>query len=351
MWFNNKFKYYSLNNLSELTDLENKIFQISYYDFNKIALQLFNFQYDNNALYKQFTDSLGVQPDQVNLITQIPYLPIQFFKTHIVKTTQYETKIIFESSGTSGTKTSKHYIKKPGLYKKSFTKAFQLFYGRETEWCILGLLPSYLERSNSSLIVMVDELIKNSNHDFSGFYLDDFEKLHHVLLRNEILKQPTLLIGVTYALLDFAEKFKMKLANTTIIETGGMKGRREELTREQVHEILQLRLGTRIIHSEYGMTELLSQSYSAGKGLFKCAPWMKVLVRDEDDPLYIKSATHGSKSSATGAINIIDLANIYSCAFIATDDLGRIYNNDHFEVLGRCDASEVRGCSLLSIDT
>ena len=169
------------------------------------------------------------------------------------------------------------------------------------------------------------------------------------MLHNEILQQPTLLIGVTYALLDFAEKFKMKLTNTTVMETGGMKGRREELTREQVHEILQLRLGTQVIHSEYGMTELLSQAYSDGKGLFKCAPWMKVLIRDEDDPMLIKAPTHGNKSSVAGAINIIDLANIYSCGFIATDDLGKIYSNEHFEVLGRCDASEARGCSLLTI--
>jgi phenylacetate-coenzyme A ligase PaaK-like adenylate-forming protein len=314
-----------------------------------MALELFHFQYENNFLYKQFSDSLGIEPDKVNSIIKIPFLPIQFFKTHRVVTTQYETQIVFESSGTTGTKSSKHHVKNIELYKKSFTQAFELFYGKETEWCILGLLPSYLERNNSSLIVMVDELIKNSNHYLSGFYLNDFEKLQQVLLHNEILQQPTLLIGVTYALLDFAEKFKMKLTSTTVMETGGMKGRREELTREQVHEILQLRLGTKVIHSEYGMTELLSQAYSNGKGLFKCAPWMKVLVRDEDDPLQVKTPTYRSKKSATGAINIIDLANIYSCAFIATDDLGKIHSNDHFEVLGRCDASEARGCSLLTM--
>ena len=349
MWFNNKFKYYSLNNPPPLTDWENKIFHASYYNFETIALGLFDFQYENNSLYRQFSDSLGVHPNEVDSIAKIPFLPIQFFKTHKVATTQYEAQIIFESSGTTGVKSSKHYVKNIELYKKSFTQTFELFYGKETEWCILGLLPSNAERNNSSLIIMVDELIKNSNHDLSGFYLNDFEKLHHVLLHNEILQQPTLLIGVTYALLDFAEKFKMKLANTTVIETGGMKGRREELTRPQVHEILQMRLGTQVIHSEYGMTELLSQAYSDGKGLFKCAPWMKVLVRDEDDPLHVKAPTYINKRSTTGAINIIDLANIYSCAFIATDDLGKIHSNDHFEVLGRCDASEARGCNLLTI--
>ena len=313
-------------------------------------MELFHFQYENNSLYRQFSDSIGVIPDKVNSIAEIPFLPIQFFKTHEVTTTKFEPEIVFESSGTGNMQKSKHFVKSVELYENSFTLAFELFYGKETEWCILGLLPSYLERENSSLIVMVDKLIKNTDHSFSGFYLDDLDKLHHTLLHNEILQQPTLLVGVTYALLDFADKYKMKLSSTTIVETGGMKGRREEITRLQVHEVLQNRLGVKAVHSEYGMTELLSQAYSRGNGLFKCAPWMKVLVRDEDDPLAI---THMLKNKApkTGLINIIDLANIFSCAFVATDDLGKLHSNDCFEVLGRCDASEVRGCSLLLPDS
>ena len=279
-------------------------------------------------------------------IDKIPFLPIQFFKTHKVTTTQFEAEILFESSGTGNTQRSKHFVKSLELYEKSFTLAFELFYGKESEWCILGLLPSYLEKGNSSLVTMVDRLIKNSEHSFSGFYLDDLDRLHHTLLHNEILQQPTLLIGVTYALLDFAEKYQMKLSSTLIMETGGMKGRREELTRIQVHDILQKRLGISSVHSEYGMTELLSQAYSRGKGLFKCAPWMKVLIRDEDDPLNITYMLR-NRAPKTGLINVIDLANIFSCAFIATDDLGKLYGNDYFEVLGRCDASEVRGCNLL----
>ena len=330
----------------QITDWENKIFHASYYNFNKIALELFHFQYENNSLYRQFSDSIGTNPDKVSSITEIPFLPIQFFKTHKVTTTKFEHEIVFESSGTGNVQRSKHFLKSLELYENSFTLAFELFYGKETEWCILGLLPSYLERENSSLVMMVDKLIKNSNHSFSGFYLDDFDKLHHTLLHNEILQQPTLLIGVTYALLDFAEKYKMKLSATTIMETGGMKGRREEITRPQVHEILQNRLGVKVVHSEYGMTELLSQAYSRGNGLFKCAPWMKVLVRDEDDPLKITD-TVKNRSPKTGILNIIDLANIFSCAFIATDDLGKLHGNDCFEVLGRCDASDVRGCNLL----
>ena len=297
-------------------------------------------------MYRQFTDSIGIAPASVDSIDKIPFLPIQFFKTHQVTTTQFEPEFIFESSGTGSTQRSKHFVKSLELYEKSFTLTFELFYGKETEWCVLGLLPSYLERNNSSLVTMVDRLIKNSEHSLSGFYLSDFDKLHHTLLHNEILQQPTLLIGVTYALLDFAEKYQMKLSSTIIMETGGMKGRREELTRRQVHDVLQKRLGISSVHSEYGMTELLSQAYSRGKGLLKCAPWMKVLIRDEDDPLSITCMLK-NKAPKTGLINIIDLANIFSCAFIATDDLGKLYGNDYFEVLGRCDASEVRGCNLL----
>lgn len=279
-------------------------------------------------------------------IHQIPFLPITFFKSHKITTTAFEPAVVFESSGTGSGHRSNHFVKSLDLYKKSFTRTFELFYGNEADWCIVGLLPSYFEAKNSSLVVMVDEMIRRSGHPYGGFFLNDTDKLHHTLLHNEILQQPTLLIGVTYALLDFAAKHTMKLSYTTIIETGGMKGRREEMIREEVHEILRNNLGLKTIHSEYGMTELLSQAYSRGNGLFKCAPWMKVLVRDEDDALQVSAAAQ-VKQHKTGALNIIDLANVYSCSFIATEDVGRLYSNEHFEVLGRCDASDVRGCSLL----
>ncbi len=312
-----------------------------------MALELFNFQYLNNNLYKCYVDSLGINAESVDSITKIPFLPIQFFKNRIVKTTDFKTEKIFESSGTTQTINSKHYVKNIDLYTSSFTKSFRLFYGSENDWCILALLPSYLERNNSSLVFMTEELIKCSGHSLSGFYLDDHEKLYQTLLHNEILKQPTLLIGVTFALLDFTENYSMNLVNTIIIETGGMKGRREEITREEVHEILKKKLGICNVHSEYGMTELLSQAYSRGNGIFKSPPWMKVLIRNEDDPFSIQTASSSAKKTETGIINIIDLANIYSCAFIATDDMGKLHHNGCFEVLGRCDNSDIRGCSQL----
>jgi hypothetical protein len=222
-----------------------------------------------------------------------------------------------------------------------------LFYGNPANWCILGLLPGYLERENSSLVIMVNDLIKKTNNPYSGFYLHDHEKLYQALVRNEIIQQPTLLIGVTYALLDFAEKYSMKLQNTFIIETGGMKGKREEITRDEVHKLLKNKFGLKTIHSEYGMTELLSQAYSKGNGVFNCPPWMKVLLREYNDPFEITS-TPKTEKPLNGLINIIDLANLYSCSFIATDDVGKIYRNNTFEVLGRRDQSDLRGCSLLS---
>lgn len=308
---------------------------------------MFHFQYQHNELYRKFTDQLDVLPYQVNEVTKIPFLPISFFKSHTVTTTAFNPQKVFESSGTTSTINSKHYVKNAQLYTNSFSKAFKLFYGPEKDWCIVALLPSYMERQNSSLIFMVEELIKKSKHTLSGFYLNNDEKLYQTLLHNEILQQPTLFIGVTYALLDFTEKFSMNLKYTTIMETGGMKGRRKEITRQELHSILKKKLGVNEIHAEYGMTELFSQAYSKGEGLYKCAPWMNVYVRDEDDPLLVKELPQNNKAYTSGIINIIDLANIYSCAFIATDDLGRIFGNRSFEVLGRSDISDIRGCSLL----
>ena len=328
--------------------MENKIFHASFYNFEGMALELFHFQHKNNPLYRQFSNSLQVDPYRVDSITKIPFLPVQFFKSHTIKSTEFEAETIFESSGTTTSTTSRHFIKSLSLYKNSFIHGFELFYGNPSEWCIIGLLPSYLERTNSSLVYMVNELIKQSGHTLSGFYLDDHDKLHHTLLHNEILQQPTLLISVTFGILDFADKHTMRLSSTVIIETGGMKGRRAEITREEVHSKLKEKLGVENVHSEYGMTELLSQAYSRKDGLFKCPPWMQVLIREEDDPLHVRRSPK-LKNCLTGLLNIIDLANIYSCAFIATDDIGKLHHNGCFEVVGRTDASDVRGCSLLVI--
>ena len=304
------------------------------------ALELFHFQYANNPLYRRFTDTLGIDPAGVAELAAIPYLPIGFFKTQSVKTTDFEPGIVFASSGTTGMTTSRHELRDPGLYTRSFTTAFHRFYGPPEDWCIIGLLPSYLERTNSSLVVMVNELIRGSGHPHSGFYLYEHEVLHDVLQRLEQQGQRTLLIGVSFALMDFAAQYPMTLRHTVIMETGGMKGRRRELTRPELHAFLSARLGVDAIHAEYGMTELLSQAYSSGNGLFSCPPWMRVLVRSEDDPLDVR--TRGE-----GILNIIDLANCWSCAFLATDDVGSVLPDGRFEVKGRLDNSDIRGCSLL----
>ena len=284
---------------------------------------------------------------KITQIDQIPFLPISFFKTHLVTDSPQKFETIFNSSGTTGITTSKHLVTDLSLYKNSFLKSFNLFYGEPQDYCILGLLPSYLENNSSSLVFMVDELIQRSMNSRSGFYLDDLEKLFQTIVHNELTMQPTLLIGVTYALLDFAKEFPMKLKYTTIMETGGMKGRREEMTRADVHEYLKQQLGVSNIHSEYGMTELLSQAYSTANGIFKCPPWMKVLIRENDDPFEVRQKTNSKPLS--GLINIIDLANLHSCCFIATDDVGRLHKNGQFEIMGRRDNSDIRGCSLLII--
>jgi hypothetical protein len=337
-----------------LDSIINNIFSVTPQQFNELADKVAQFQRENNAVYGEwnamFNDKrlmINEEKSQLNinhltLITNHCFLPISFFKTNTVVTTEFEPAVVFESSGTSQTINSRHLVKDVSIYKKSFFKAFELFYGDITEWCIIGLLPSYLERNNSSLIVMVDELIKASNNSNSGFYLYDFDKLQSVLLQQEAKRQKTLLIGVTFALLDFAEQYKLNLEYTTIMETGGMKGRRKELTRAEVHAIICNGFGVENVHSEYGMTELLSQAYSLGDGRFICPPWMKVLVRDEDDPLTIRQ-------SGRGVLNVIDLANVYSCSFIATDDVGIVYEDGSFEVWGRLDNSDIRGCSLLVV--
>ncbi|HSN59440.1 MAG TPA: hypothetical protein VLR49_00790, partial [Ferruginibacter sp.] len=295
-------------------DIEKEIFPVNNAAFETLALKIFSFQYHHNQVYRLFCNTLKILPGDVNALEQIPFLPIQFFKSKDIITTDFEPEIIFESSGTTGSVNSMHRVKQISLYEQSFKNAFHLFYGNIKNRCIIGLLPSYLERGSSSLVYMVNELIKESANESSGFYLYDHDKLHQTLLQNEAAHIPTLLIGVTYALLDFAEKYPLQLKDTVVMETGGMKGRREELTREEVHGILKKRLGLTEIHSEYGMTELLSQAYSQGHGRFNTAPWMKVLIRAEDDPFNVQGNHKMNAALVSGVINIIDLANLYSCA-------------------------------------
>lgn len=317
-----------------------KVFGVKEEGFEALALEIFRFQAENNLVYKEFLQALKVDPATINDITRIPFLPVRFFKSHEIKTTAFEPQAVFESSGTTGSINSKHYVKDLSLYEESFTKGFELFYGPANKYCIIGLLPSYLERQNSSLVYMVDKLIQRTEHPQSGFYLNEHEQLSVVLQELGKQKQPTLLIGVTFALLDFAEKFSFPLQHTVVMETGGMKGRRKEMIRPEVHDILKRSFHLSAVQSEYGMTELLSQAYSKGEGLFNCPPWMKILMRDEEDPFVVNR-------SGSGTINVIDLVNIYSCSFIATDDVGRLNANGSFEVLGRVDGSDLRGCSLM----
>jgi phenylacetate-coenzyme A ligase PaaK-like adenylate-forming protein len=311
-------------------------------DFLKQALETFRNQYRDNPLYRDFANRFQANPGTVNSLTQIPFLPVAFFKTSEVRTGNFPAGMVFESSGTTGQPRARHFVKEPGLYRESFVKGFEFFYGNPKNYCIIGLLPAYLERKGSSLVMMVDEMIRLSGHESSGFYLYDFEHLHDVLLDLEKKEQPTILIGVSFALLDFAEKYPMQLVHTILMETGGMKGRRAEITRSALHELLKQKLGVSRIHSEYGMTELLSQAYSDGEGIYKTVPWMKVLVREEDDPLQLHE-------SGEGLLNIIDLANRDSCAFIATDDIAKLYEDGSFEIVGRLDNSDIRGCSLLVV--
>jgi hypothetical protein len=349
-----------------------KIFNVNEGSFQDLALEIFQFQYRHNPVYRTYVDMLKFNPKAVKDLLEIPFLPIRFFKTHSVKTTGFEPTYEFQSSGTTASINSRHFIKDIEIYRESFTRAFELFYGPVENWCIIGLLPSYLERKpaspagrNSSLVFMVSELIRRSVHEQSGFYLNEYEKLYNTLKDLEEKKQKTLLIGVTFALLDFANDHPLPLKNTVIMETGGMKGRREEMVRHELHEFLRKQFTIDVIHSEYGMTELLSQAYSKGNGIFYCPPWMKVFVRDEEDPLSVQSSefrvqsqqsensprllTPDSRLSIKGIINVIDLANIYSCSFIATDDAGKLYSDGSFEVLGRVDNSDIRGCSLMTI--
>ena len=308
-------------------------------EFEMLALSIFDYQMESNSIYAPYA-ALILKGKAPNNIFEIPFLPISFFKTEQIICQGRAVEEVFLSSGTTGDQ-SKHLVSDISLYRESYLKAFELFYGDITQYCILSLLPNYREREGSSLIYMVDDLISKSKHEQSGFYLNDYESLSKRLQKLEKEGQKTILFGVSYALLDLAEQFPQKLEHTLIIETGGTKGKRKEMLKEELHQNLKAAFSLDVIHSEYGMSELLSQSYSNGEGIFKSPPWKKVLIRDTNDPLSIIG------DNKTGGINIIDLANIYSCPFIATQDLGKTFEDGTFTVLGRFDNSDLRGCNLL----
>lgn len=327
---------------ASVKDLMRQIFAINTPEqFEKTALEVFRYQAKNCAVYKAYISNLKVIPEEVSSVHGIPYLPIAFFKTHEVLSTDDTPEIVFSSSGTTGMSQSRHLVTDVSIYEESFNLAFEQFYGNIESTCLLALLPSYLERDGSSLIYMIDALIKQSKHPDSGYFLHNHDELYEKLTALKLSGQKTILIGVTYALLDFIEVYSIEFPDLIVMETGGMKGKRKEMVREELHAMLKDGFGVNAIHSEYGMTELLSQAYSNGNGIFNCPPWMKILLRDTNDPLSLIS------QNRTGGINVIDLANINSCSFIATQDLGKVFSDDSFEVLGRFDNADIRGCNLL----
>ncbi|MCH3881320.1 MULTISPECIES: LuxE/PaaK family acyltransferase [Tenacibaculum] len=322
--------------------MQDEIFNIqTEAEFTNAALQVFKHQFKNNRTYRSFCDLINVHPSDVKTVEEIPFLPIQFFKSHEIIASSEEIQETFTSSGTTGSTTSKHFITDLSWYTKSYLKGFQHFYGNIEDYAVLALLPNYLERKGSSLVFMVDDLITKSKNHESGFYLHNLDEITQKIEKLDKNGQKTLLIGVSFALLDLVEKQQFNLKNTIIMETGGMKGRRKELVRSELHSILSDGFGVEKIHSEYGMTELLSQGYSNGNGVFDCPPWMKILTRDTEDALSIQ------KPGKSGGINVIDLANYNSCSFIATQDLGKLHQNGTFEVIGRFDNSDIRGCNLM----
>ena len=311
--------------------------------FLEIALQIFRFQVKNNSVYRDFINFLNVKTEKVSQLNQIPFLPISFFKSHKIVSNNLKIQETFFSSGTTNQNLSKHFITNLKIYQNSYLKGFEYFYGNLKEHTILALLPNYLERNGSSLVYMVNDLINKNNNPNSGFYLNNLDELLKKIRHLDKKGEKILLIGVSFALLDLIEKQQLSLKNTIIIETGGMKGRRKEIIRAELHEKLCNGFGVSKIHSEYGMTELLSQAYSDGNGIFKTPNWMKVIIRDTEDSLSILP------NNKTGGINIIDLANLNSCSFIATQDLGKTYDDGSFEILGRFDNSDIRGCNLMVI--
>ncbi len=322
--------------------MQNNIFNIqTQEEFKQVALNVFKHQFKNNKVYRSFCDLLYIHPSSITKVEEIPFLPIQFFKSRKILSSLEEVQETFTSSGTTGSITSKHFVTDINLYKESYLKGFSHFYGNIEDYVVLALLPNYLEREGSSLVFMVDDLIQKSKNSESGFYLNNIEELAKKLTELDKKGQKVLLIGVSFALLDLIETAQFNLKNTIIMETGGMKGRRKELVREELHQILQNGFGVSEIHSEYGMTELLSQGYSDGNGVFDTPPWMKILTRDTEDALTIQQI------GKTGGINVIDLANYNSCSFIATQDLGKVHKNGTFEIIGRFDNSDIRGCNLM----
>ena len=309
--------------------------------FERLALEVFRLQAKNCRVYRDFLSNLNVDPDKIASLKDVPYLPIEFFKSHEIISSEAKPDFVFTSSGTTGILQSKHPVTDLGIYEKSYRLAFEHFYGNIRDYAILALLPSYLEREGSSLIYMVNDLIRQSGHDHSGYFLYNHGDLADTLKDLQKNNTHTLLIGVTYALLDFAESHTIEFPELIVMETGGMKGKRREMIRLELHEALSQGFGVPGVHSEYGMTELLSQAYSKGGGIFHCPAWMKVLIRDTNDPLELLG------EGKTGGINVIDLANINSCSFIATHDLGKLHPDGGFEVLGRFDNSDIRGCNLL----
>jgi hypothetical protein len=322
--------------------LENAVFELQSADeFESLAFEIFRFQYNTNQVYRQFCDHLGRPASKVMRTAEIPFLPIELYKGHRVISgrPEHTPELVFSSSGTTGVETSRHYVSRPELYEASFLKTFELFYGDVRKYRILALLPSYIEQGGSSLVYMADRLIRESKHSDSGFFLDNRKELRKILAKKTSAK--TLLIGVSYALLDLVDDGPLSLKNTIVMETGGMKGRRKEITRAELHAQLSKGFGVANIHSEYGMTELLSQAYAKKDGLFETSPWMRIQIRDANDPL------SPAPAGRTGGINVIDLANLYSCSFIATSDLGRKHPSGKTEILGRFDYSDMRGCNLM----
>ena len=309
--------------------------------FEEKALAVFKFQTENCSVYKEYLRLLKINPYEIKLIEQIPLLPIQFFKTHNIVSNNNSIEKTFTSSATTGSQVSRHFVTDLKLYENSFLKGFQQHYGNINEYCIVALLTNYLERNGSSLVYMVEQMMAQSKHPLNGFFLYDFEALKERLQTLENNKQKTLLIGVTFALIDFAEQFPIPLKNTIIVETGGMKGRKKELLRHEVHTILKDTFQLETIHSEYGMTELLSQAYSKGDGIFECPSWMKIITKDIYDPL------QNLPFHQSGQIGVIDLANLNSCSFILTDDMGTLMAENKFTIAGRKDNSDVRGCNLM----
>ena len=317
------------------------IFNITNDSFEESALEVFRFQYENNKVYQAFCNGIRRTPEQVNSIYTIPFLPVEFFKTHRIVSVNTNPEVVFTSSGTTGSITSKHEVTDLAVYDRSLKEGFQFAYGNPEEWTFLFLLPGYMDREGSSLVYMAEKLRLMSASKSSGFYLRNHEELNEQLLLLRNTNQKVMLLGVTYALLDHAEKFPIQFPQLTVMETGGMKGKRKEMTREELHSVLAPAFGVNAIHSEYGMTELLSQAYSKGHGIYSCPPWMKIQIRETHDPFSIAA------TGKTGGINIIDLANINSCSFISTSDLGKVHSDGKFEVLGRFDHSDLRGCNLM----